>query len=174
MGLVARQRVCKLGGAGSQEVSGWSELISPGQYKLRIGYVGGWFNTGKMALACRLHRRRARQRDNGDCPSSPLPEVTQLSLSPYVSCAFQAADLLLEPRVSVCEQLNLCAGPLRRHLDLQIPSVSPRQSESPLIFIVKFCENSSSWHWKPRLGSPNVELGPITSLGGPLQPRCPS
>lgn len=136
--------------------------------------MGGWFNTGKMALTCRLHRRRARQGDNGGCPSSPLPEITQLSLSSYVSCASQAADLPLEPRVSVCEQMNLCAGPLRRHLDFQIPSPSPGQTESPLIFLVRFCGNSSPRHWKPRLGSPSVELGPITPLGGPLQPRCPS
>lgn len=39
-----------------------------------------------------------------------LPQHHKLSLSLYVSCAFQAADHLLEPRVSVCKLVSLCMG----------------------------------------------------------------
>lgn len=45
--------------------------------------------------------------------SSPCPENTQFSFSPYVSCAFLVAVTSLELRVSVCELVNLCMGPLK-------------------------------------------------------------
>lgn len=61
------------------ESAGWSERSSPDQSDLDLA-CGGGLNTGKMASACRLHGR-APHLENGECPSSPHPEVTHLSLS---------------------------------------------------------------------------------------------
>lgn len=61
-----------------------------------IKIVGNY--TGKMVLACWLHRRRAPPREKGDCPFSPHLAATQLSLSPCVSDTFRVTGPLLEPR----------------------------------------------------------------------------
>lgn len=59
---------------------------------------GGDFNIDKMVPSWRLHMRQALHRGNGGCPSSPRPEVTQLSLYWYVSGASQVAAAPLELR----------------------------------------------------------------------------
>lgn len=140
--------------------------ISPGQYRFRFSHVRGEFNTSKMAFACRLHWWKAQQRVIGGYPSIPHPEATWLSLSLYVSDTLWTAVHLLQTRVSSWEQVNLRMGPLRSHLDIQPPSVSPRWSESPLIFPAKFCGYSSFWHWNPGPGSPGVGLGSLDPPGG--------
>lgn len=58
--------------------------------------------------ACWLHERKILHRGNGDCLSSPCPEITQFSLSLYVSEAFQFIFPSLKTRVSVYEQISLC------------------------------------------------------------------
>lgn len=65
---------------GLGESAGWSEHSSPDQSDSDLA-CGGGLNTGKMASACRLHGR-APHLENEECPSSPHPEVTHLSLSP--------------------------------------------------------------------------------------------
>ena len=106
--------------------------------KIRFGLCGGRLQQGKMVLACRLHGRRAQQKENGGCPSSPCPEATQLGLSLYVSGTSQAAILPPELRVSACEKVSPWAALLRRRLDFLLPSVSLRRPESPLIFTARF------------------------------------
>lgn len=102
--------------------------------QIQICLFGGGLNTGLMVLACRMHRRRAQHRGNGGFPSSLHPEATELSLSLYVSGASQDSFPLPKAQVSACERVNLCAGPLKGHLRFQLPSVSYRRPESPLIF----------------------------------------
>lgn len=67
----------------------------------------------KMVLTCRRNNWRAQYKDSGGYPSSPCPEVTQLSLSlPHVSGMSRVAVPLSEPKVSACEHASLCVGPL--------------------------------------------------------------
>lgn len=121
---------------------------------------------GKMAPPCGRAQSGA---DEGRwrCPSSPRSDATQLSPS-------RAAAALLAPGVSVCEPASLRAGFLRRRLGFRVPSVSPGWPESPLIFIVRFCGNSSPRDWTSGLGCPCVgATAPRSFRGGPLQPHSP-
>lgn len=177
--------ICELGWTGSKRVTGWSRGHLPRPMQIGFGCVGGGFNTGKMAPTYRLQRRRVQQRNNGGCPSSPCAEVTQLSLFLYVCGTSWAASPLLEPRVSACKGVSLCMGPLRGPLHFQLPSVSPRWSESLLIFTVTFmgtslpntrilghgapvwCQSSSllqgdvhSWDSPADVQPPQVGMGP--------------
>lgn len=114
---------------------------------------------GKMAPPCGRAQSGA---DEGRwrCPSSPRSDATQLSPS-------RAAAALLAPGVSVCEPASLRAGFLRRRLSFRVPSVSPGWPESPLIFIVRFCGNSSPRDWTSGLGCPCVgATAPHSFRGG--------
>lgn len=69
----------------------------------------------------------------------------------------RASDLPPVSQVSVCRWENLCVGPSKEHLGFQFLSVSPRGSESPLVF-----GNSSFLAWDPGLES--SQLKPRISL----------
>lgn len=73
----------ELGVAGSQGVTRVElvELTRPNEIQISPCRAG--FNTGKMALACRLHQRKILLRENGDCPSNPCLEAT--TVSPHIS-----------------------------------------------------------------------------------------
>lgn len=118
---------------------------------------------GKMAPPCGRAQSGA---DEGRwrCPSSPRSDATQLSPS-------RAAAALLAPGVSVCEPASLRAGFLRRRLGFRVPSVSPGWPESPLIFIVRFCGNSSPRDWTSGLGCPCVGATAPRSFRGGLCSR---
>lgn len=61
-------------------------------------------------------------------PSSPRTAAILFSSFLYVLGTFKAAVHSLDLWAIVCEQESLCVGPLRGHLGLQQPSVSPRQN----------------------------------------------
>lgn len=88
---------------GPRESTGGASKVYQTNADSELTIFGGECNTGKIASACRLQRRNSQHRDNGRCPSRPLPEATELSLFLYISGASQAAILPLEPRVSACE-----------------------------------------------------------------------
>lgn len=106
----------------------------------------GRVSTEKMAPVRRLPGGQPRQRNIGSCPCSIRPGTTHFSLFSYAFCASPAADLPLQPRVSVCQRVSLRAGPLRSasgaRLGFQVSSISPTWSQSSLIFTIVFCLNS--------------------------------
>lgn len=115
---------------------------------------------------------RAQHKENNGCPSSRCLEATQLrfpclSLVPLNCCPSAGAQ-------GECLRASLCAGPLRKHLGFQLPSFSPSQLESPLIFTVGFCGDSSPRHWNPGLGSSVWGWNTLLPWRGPLQLRYPS
>lgn len=115
--------------------------------------VGGGLNKGRMAPGFLLPQR------------SPAPRSARtwksVQLLPVRPCPCQAAA----SAGAECEQVNLCAGPLRGCLGLQHPSLSPSWTESPLGLTAR-CED---WAGEPRVG-----LGPLAPQGGLPQLRRPS
>lgn len=103
--------------------------------------------------------------DSGSCPSSLRPEATRLRSSPV--CLWRLPSYCSARAQGECpEPVHLCAGALRGRLHFQLPSVSPRRPESPLIFAANFCGDASSWHWRSG-------LGPLASPWRPPQPGAP-
>ena len=96
------------------QVDGDSEMPSIGLCSL-----GRWRTQQKKNSACQYFCSRE------SCPSSLHPDSIQFSSSLYVPAAFQFVVLLLEFWGSICEQVNLCSGPIRRCLGLKQPSMSP-------------------------------------------------
>lgn len=60
------------------------------QFQVWLCWLDG-LTEEKLALACRLHKRKAQHRNNGVCPTSSHPEAIQLSLYLYVLGASLAA-----------------------------------------------------------------------------------
>lgn len=91
-----------------------------------------------------------------------------LTLKPHNS-VFSYMSLVPLELLSLCLRVSLYIGPLKGYLGFQ-PSVSPEQTESPLIFTARFGGDFFSWHSNSGLGSPSVGLWLFATPGGPLQP----
>lgn len=74
----------------------------------------GKLNIENTAPISQLHGRKAQQRDNGGCPSSPHTEDIQLSLSLYILGISWAAIPPLEPRGECLGARESVWGPLKR------------------------------------------------------------
>lgn len=140
MGLL--QVICGLGGAGSQGDTGWGRLISQAN--------------ADSELVVQEGSTQARWHLSVDCTRSGLTkEQWQLSVQPsswrHATQSFSVCLLRFPscwPSTGAqgeCLRASVHAGPLRGHLGFQIPSVSPRWRESPLIFTIRSYGNSSSW-----------------------------
>lgn len=71
--------------------------------------------------------------------------------------------------------VSLCAAPLRECLKFQLPSMSPGQIESQVIFTARsFGGLLLFLALRIQAGEPCVGLGPLPVEGGPLQLRYPS
>lgn len=115
--------------------------------QIPIWPVGVGSTQERSRPACQPHWKRTPRRENGDCPSSPRPIVTQLSLSPYVSDALRVTTVPLpDARVSTC------MDPLRECLGFLQPFFPPEWSVSPLFFTAS-CGGSSSQYLYSGLGS---------------------
>lgn len=126
-----------------------------------MGHAVGRFNTDKMVVIYRLPLRGAQQKINGNCPSSTCPDATQLSLSLYVSCTSQAAEPPLAPRMSICQQASLCAGPLRE--------TSGFSGSFHLLWLARIPTDFYSHIF---VGTPHPGTGTV-SYGAPMWTRTP-
>lgn len=129
-----------------------------------------WGGEGNMAT-CRLPQKG---------PHKKAMWAISLSLAP-TPCNSVFPHMSLEPP----EPLNLCWSPgilrvnlrvglLTGWLGFQVPSVSPRQPKSLLVFTVRFYGNSSFWVRNPGQRRLYAALGPLAPSGGPLQLYSPS
>lgn len=96
-----------------------------------------------MVPACWLCEKMAHHKDNDGCPSSSCPDSSQF----FFSGVPQVAVPLLEPRVSACDQVNWCIGPLKGCLDFQHPLISPKWIKFPPTFTARSCGGSISQNW---------------------------
>lgn len=117
--LRSRQRglfVCWWGRTPGRQ--GWSGPISLCQCSFIISCTGGGFNI-RWCPSTDCPKGRLHKGAIVSVPSSPCPSATQLTRFLNDSCTSQATDLLPESKMSVCECVSLCTGPLLGHLDFQ-------------------------------------------------------